>query len=303
MAWRRPPVEHCPIVKKTQGIVLMEHWVIAELVGAAGETYEWTALFLGGVDERNLVIRVDNLFIPLTQIRGRGHVEIPDDWKVPDHIAPSVVGIVHLHPGLHFNNQVAFSSIDTGQGGLNERWPMSMVIGRSANEKDLQAYVTGISHQIFGRCVLPCGALGTIPYALHPAIEGEPDPEWPWPQRVIEPSIKKEGVDIQPEPVVAVEHPDLADCSRYEEGGKSTRYKLQRIASCGLVETVEWLRPKVFGATGEEILDRLPAVYPQVVHQVSKGKHKKHGRDRSYNSHDRFDGDSRLLPGWSESDY
>src|SRR6266545_666294 len=149
--WKRPPVNNCPIVKKTSGVVLMEDWVIAELVGAADEQYEWTALFLGETDERSLVVRVDNLYVPPTQIRGRGHVKIPDDWNPPDYINP--VGIVHLHPGPHFNVQISFSLVDTGPGGLNERWPMSMVIGRTYNEHDLESYAYGIGYQIRGRCL------------------------------------------------------------------------------------------------------------------------------------------------------
>jgi hypothetical protein len=302
--WQRPPVESCPIVKKTQGVVLMEHWVIAEITGASTEEYEWTALFLGERDERNLVIKVDNLWIP-DQIRGRGHVKIPDNWKPPAAIAPDIVGVIHIHPGVHYNSAVGFSGVDTGPGGLNERWPMSMVIGRSLNDKDLEAFVLGISYEIKGRCVLPCGAYGTIDYFLHPAIEGEPDDQWPWPRVVVEPTIYKEGVDIQTQPVVGVEHPDLADCSRYTEGGNSNRYLLQREATCGLRETSEWFRHTALGATGEGILHHLPQVYPEYNHKKGKGKHgyKDNGRTH-YSTHDyrqEWDEERKLLPGWSES--
>lgn len=272
MAWLRPAVQECPIVKKTQGVVLMEEWVIAELVGAAGEEFEWTCLFLGETDEASLTIRVNNLLVP-DQIRNRGHIEIPEWWTPPDHLAPEIVGVVHLHPGLHYNNNVGFSSVDTGPGGLNQRWPMSMVIGRTSNPNNLEAISLGIDYDIYGKCKLPCGSLGIIQYFLLPSFEGVPDPDWPWPQEIVKPTIFRAGVDIQPEPVVPIEHVDLKDCSSYTEGEETTRYELQKIATCGLIETTKWLRPAVFGATGEGILHSLPDVY---FHQDKKGKGKHH---------------------------
>lgn len=302
MAWYRPPVNHCPIVKKTQGVVLMEDWVIAEIAGAAFDEFEWTALFLGETDERSLVVRVDNLLVPPTQVRNRGHITIPDDWKVPEWAAQSVVGVIHLHPGLAFGGGVHFSSVDTGPGGLNERWPMSMVVGRTNNEKNLEAYVLGFDYEIFGRCYLPCGALGTIQYFLHPSVDGEPDGDYPFPQEVVEPMILKEGVVVlEGLPTVEAEHTDLKDCSRYMEAEGTTRYELQRMATCGLAETVKWLRPMALGVTGEGILDHLPVpdVFPahqNTQHHHHHGKKKGNGRDKSHHS-DPVNG--KLLKGWS----
>ena len=309
MAWYRPPVSKCPIVKKTQGVVLMEDWVIAELAGASWEEFEWTALFLGETDERSLIVKVDNILVPQTQVRGRGHIKIPDDWKVPDWAAPLVVGVVHLHPGLHYNNRVNFSSIDTGAGGLNERWPMSMVIGRTNSQTNLEAFALGFDYEIYGRCLLPCGAPGTIQYFLHPSVDGEAEKDWPFKQKVVEPTIITPGMDIVPEPNVVLEHPDLGDCSRYVDGEGTTRYERQRLGTCGLVETVKWLQPLVFGATGEGILDHLPVPdtftttynvsqgtqHQSHHHQHGKGHKKGNGRDKSPVN----PANGKLLGGWS----
>lgn len=262
---------------------------------------EWTALFLGERDEKWLTIHVDNLWIPDSQIRGRGHIRIPDDWNPPDHIAPDIVGIVHLHPGFHYRESVGFSSVDTGTGGLNERWRMSMVIGRTLNDKDLESYILGISYKILGRCTLPCGALGTIEYFLHPAINGEPDPEWPFRQEVVEPEIVDGDVDAHPRVAIGIEHPDLKDCARYIPSEGSTRYIMKRQSVCGLKETQDQLQHAVFGATGEGIIHQLPQIVSQeTTIQPYKGKGK-NGREnyRSYSDEYEYR-DGVYLPGWSE---
>ena len=269
MAWHRQPVSCCPIVEGSMGVVMMEEWVIAELVGASSQPKEWAALFLGEADEKWLRIWVNNLHIPKTQLRTRAGVVIPEDWKPTNRIAPEIVGVVHLHPGAHLKERVQFSSIDTGPGGLNERWPMSMVIGRTYNPKLFEAQVLGgIDYEIYGRRVLPCGAPGTIEYTLVPTIEGLADPEWPFPQKVIDPEVKPE-------------HKDLGDCSQFEELEGSTRYMLKRKANCGLIETELWHRSTVFGSTGEGILDHLPEALPEPKIKKYEGAY-----GGGYNQHD-----------------
>lgn len=208
-------------------------------------------------------------------------MEIPEDWYPPNGIAADIVGVVHLHPGAHFKERVKFSGIDTGPGGLNERWPMSMVIGYTLNPTLVEAQVLGIDYEILGRRVLPCGASGTIEYTLVPTIEGVPDPAWPFPQAVIEPVVQNKDEDQSELVVIKREHGDLGDCSQYAELEGSTRYVLKRKANCGLVETKVWHRSQVFGSTGEGILDHLPEALPE-----PKAKHYKGANGGRQYQHD-----------------
>jgi hypothetical protein len=160
---------------------------------------------------------------------------------------------------------------------------MSMVIGLTSSEHDKESYSLGLSYEIFGRCKLPCGAFGTIKYFLHPSVDGVPEKDWPFAKEVVEPTIYREGLNVMDMtgPIVSVEHRDLEDCQRYTPAEGSTYYEIQRHSACGLIETVTWLRPEAFGATGEGILHRLPEPdLPQVNPATGKGKGKtKHNYD------------------------
>jgi len=241
MAFKIPTVERCPVARRTIGVIEISPDILADLAGAVSlDRDEWLIALMGERKMNGLHVVVDNYFVPTNQKRASATCSI--DQPLPVNIAKRTVGVLHSH-----NNMGArFSGTDRGEGGLNQTFPMSIVISSSVPPKDERAdeyRMLGFAYEAEGRFQLPCGSLGVADFRIIP--HGYKD--WPF---MVTPSI--------PVHAEGTEFPHLSDCQSWDQSPDSTRYTLKRLAKCGIKEKEGHTRARIFGFDGDNILRRLP---------------------------------------------
>lgn len=144
------PIKSCPHSRKSQGIVLMQPSLIAELAAAVTDKDEWAILLHGERRKGGYEVEVTHYSIP-PQKRSGGHVDIAEF-----DLDASVVGVIHSHHHLG----AFFSTIDTST--LNPRFPVSIVVAHGAT-----TYL-GFDYKGTGKVQLPCGSTGEIEFRIQP---------------------------------------------------------------------------------------------------------------------------------------
>lgn len=250
MSFFIPTVEKCPIAKETKGLIEIDPGVISKLAGAVWEKDEWLAVALGEKHRDGLHVIVDGVYVPRGQYRTGGTCRVSKKENsmdtLPKEILRHVVGIVHSHNSM----RARFSGTDTGEGGLNRTFPMSIVISRSFTQCWPEAVSLGFDYEAVVTFEAPCGALMRSPARIIP--RGIAD--WPFMHEVYEaPTTYEEEGETKP-----LIEKDLEDCTNYDPSPDSNKYYLKRIGHCGMSESDLKIIPSVFGQDYDSIVRELP---------------------------------------------
>lgn len=246
-----PTSHRCPISIKSQGVAEIDPSILGMFAGAVKDKDEWLVILLGERKEGGLHIIVDDLYVPRGQQRAMATCST--DEPLPANVIPRVVGALHSHNSM----MGKFSATDRSAGGLNSRFPFSIVISTMYTNQDQEATVLGFAYEAEGRFDLPCGNLGVAQFSIVPSgVE-----DWPWPAEVILATHKGEL-------------PHIGDCVSWRMSEDSSPYFYKRAADCGISETLKQVRGNAFGEDGAFILSKLPEATRYVTTYSKYGENK-----------------------------
>lgn len=267
-----PTVEECPVARQSKGLIEIDPEILGWLAGAVRkEPDEWLVILLGEYDQGGLHVIVDDVYVPPRQYRTTGTCRVNENENslegLPDHIVPRTAGVLHSHHKMGAN----FSSGqggDKGPDGVNNTFPMSIVISSSYTPQNEEATLLGFNYDAELKFDAPCGSLLMCKARIVP--KGVED--WPFDWQICLPSIKG---DVK----------DLHDCDNHKtaETENSTKYRFEykKESRCGLVAITSGVRSSVFGSDGTPILEHLPPAARTVFvtnhssHNMSKKERKR----------------------------
>lgn len=262
-----PIIDSCAYTHTGQGILRINHDVLATLAGAVWDKIEWIALLKGTRSEDGLTVHVTDLQVP-KQYRDRASCELVHQ----ESLTPDIIGVIHSHHSMF----AGFSPVDVDT--LNPRFPLSLVIAQLKDYKvDPITTLLGFNYKAEGRVALPCKSIGIVPFMIQP----NPLPkEWP---QVIQAGFQT------PTQAAYVPCPKMT----IAQVGLTQHYS----APCGV--SFETTATAVFGAEGEDFLKQVEAQThyqtrnPVHFNIVDKGS-KKNGPKRYI-----YDGEDDYLRHWN----